>query len=318
VKRFRVPSPSLLAILVLPLLACGFACRSDTGFVLHQVTLGGPLALEPEVSGDRVAWSVFDGPVAGDFTDTEICTWTPTDGTLRLTDNELDEGEVQVSGDRVVWQCNMFDYNRNGERVAENYDFEIFTWTPDSGVVRLTANDTWDHLPQVSGDRVVWRGVSESVRGRDPEIFTWTPSEGVVQLSENDDEDTFPEVSGDRVVWRGTGGADEGADYEIFTWTPSEGVVQLTEDENDDMYPRVDGNRAVWECEGAILAWTPTEGAVRLSGDGRRASCPQIAGGRIVWMATGDGDGGNDRERRSRWMAGGLRRQNRVARRWRT
>ena len=166
--------------------------------------------------------------------------------TTRLQTEEVEQYAPQIDGTRVVWQ------RFQGE------DFDIMTWTPESGTVDITSNRHNDLDPQVSGDRVVWRGYD----GNDYGIYTWTPTGGAVLLTTDSYDDYAPQVSGDRVAWIGMDAT--GTEYEIHTWTPTEGVTHLVTDEcyQDDV--QVDGDRVVWQSfEDAsfeVYTWTPTEG----------------------------------------------------------
>jgi hypothetical protein len=76
-----------------------------------------------------------------------------------LTNNDYDDFDAQVSGDRVVWSV----------QVAGRH--EVFTWTPGGAdLTQLIGNDLDDWNPIVSGDRVVWEGFD----GSDYEILTAT------------------------------------------------------------------------------------------------------------------------------------------------
>ncbi len=180
--------------------------------------------------------------------------------------------DATVSGDRVVW--------RYWDEVDS--DYEVFTWTPAEGAVQLTSNTHDDDLPQVSGDRVVWKGSD----GTDYEIFTWTPADGAVQLTSNAYDDDLPQVSGDRVVWKGS----DGTDYEIFTWTPADGAVQLTSNAYDDDLPQVSGDRVVWKgsdgTDYEVFTWTPGDGVVRLTSNAYDDDLPQVSGDRVVWKGS--------------------------------
>ncbi len=245
------------------------------------------MVCQPQVSVDRVVWVGLDFGGPEDF---EVFTWTPAGGLLQITDDDVDQLVPQVSDDRVVWKGNLVAWDKSGGQKAENFDFEIFTWTPTDGTVRITSNELWDENPQVSGDRVVWRGQSIDP-GDNWEVFTWTPTDGVVQLTDNDLDNGAPQASGDRVVW-----AD---DEEVFTWTPAGGVIRL----GQGCCPDVSGERVVWwrsanddRSEGEILTWTPSDGVVHVASTDFEGSGIQVSGDRIVWSGSGGSDSGSDSE----------------------
>ena len=241
--------------------------------------------VSPEVFGDRVVWSGYDG------SDNEVYTWTPGGGTDQVTNNGYDDFDPQISGDRIVWSCH------------DGSDCEVFTWTLAGGVVRLTDNDgVDDQRPQVSGDRVVWEAsevengggggevmMAASVPleaqsdGEDLGILSWTPTGGTTQIAQSDGQ-ASPRVSGHRIVWSGY----DGSDYEIFTWTPGGGTRQITDNDSiDDFNAQVSGDRVVWETWGAVSAdftWTPADGITQLPQSQSMPSYPQVSGDRVVWQ----------------------------------
>jgi hypothetical protein len=75
---------------------------------------------------------------------------------------------------------------------------QIFTWkVGDLSQTTLTAGATDHVVPQVSGDRVVWRA------GNIPrQIFTWKAGDPQqTTLTTDPNLHLSPEVSGDRIVW---------------------------------------------------------------------------------------------------------------------
>jgi hypothetical protein len=286
---------------------------------LTQLTLNDADDSAPQISGGRVVWQGTGGADGG--TDYEIFTWTAATGTVQITTNDAHDREPQVSGDRIVWQ--------GVGGTDGGTDYEVFTWTPSGGTVQLTANDEsewhagvsgdrvvwrgydngWPYIytwtpsggteflpqtgsdPQVSGDRVVFRGDSLASGGgpQDTEIFTWTPGDGLVQLTSNRIGDANPQVSGDRVVWEGGEGENGGSDVEIFTWTPDDGMQQITANDWHDVRPQVSADRVVWETSGGtgdIYSWTPDDGIVRLGTSYVDEWDVRVSGDRVVWIGT--------------------------------
>jgi beta propeller repeat protein len=207
--------------------------------------------------------------------------------TAQITSNGLDEGGPCVSGDRIVWER------------YDGADWEIYTWTPASGIVQLTSNTREDTGARVSGNLVVWYGYD----GHDYEIYSWTPATGTVQLTSNTWRDSAPDVSGDRVTWRADGSSSSYTD--VYTWTLEGGIVRLTTDEGCYEGPFVSGGRIEWsgsiDEQSAIWTWTAGSGIVNAGEWGEWAS---ISGDRIAWNCA-PGGGNNSFSETFTWTPGG-------------
>jgi hypothetical protein len=209
----------------------------------------------------------------------------------QITANNVWDSAPVVSGDRIAWVAPGGSDGGN--------DGEVFTWTPERGVVQVTQNDVGESGLRISGDRLVWESTGGSDSGADYEIFTWTPpvfvptfpggyfTGGIEQLTENSDADAAPDVSGDRVVWTGWGGSDGGIDNEIFTWTPVGGTTQVTLNAGTDESPRVSGDRIAWLGDlGSVKTWTPSGGTVEVWTDSLlQPDRVRISGDRLAWQA---------------------------------
>jgi hypothetical protein len=68
---------------------CACARDADSNFKVSQLTATEYVKSWPQVSGGRVVWSMLDGPLDGDATDEDIFTWTPSDGVVQVTENEV-------------------------------------------------------------------------------------------------------------------------------------------------------------------------------------------------------------------------------------
>ena len=214
----------------------------DGGGGLAPLTNNAVLDGQPDVSGDRVVWMTFEptqpasgGPV------TDIMTIVVGDGNpaqqLDDPDNHYsDNMEPKVSGNRVVWWGTgdtsgvLLPQLPDGQEITlPDPDGEVYTWTPDSGRVRITDNSTWDVMPEVDGDRVTYWGEGG--------VYSWTPTEGIVLVEATGTEyESPPEVSGDRVVWPGS----------VSTWTPGAGTTEVSSTESPIGYWNVSGDRLVW------------------------------------------------------------------------
>lgn len=209
-------------------------------------------------------------------------------------------GSATIAGDRIAWTAK--------DDFWDGSDDEVFTWTPTSGVTKVTSNYFADVTPDVSGDRIVWAGHD----GADHEVFTWTPSSGVVQITDNQTQDVVPQVCGDRITWLGAGGSDGGTDDEVFTWTAETGIVQLTRDNNMSWAPQTSVDRVVWYGHAAdggadyeVFMWTEGSGVQQLTdneyGMERHA---RIDGDRVVWMSGGGGSDMNGDNEIMMWTPG--------------
>ena len=162
---------------------------------------------------------------------------------------------ADVSGGRVVWAA---PGGSDGGK-----DFEIYSWTLESGVEQITSND-WDDIdPILSSDRVAWKGKGPD--GSDWEIFTWDAHSGVpVQLTDNALEDGEYDVSEAAVVW-------------ITSQTPSTTSLHLW-------------TEVAWPWLGTH--WEN----ITVSGGPTRYSTPKLADRQVVFLADGGSDGGTDAE----------------------
>jgi hypothetical protein len=267
------------------------------------------------VSGDRVVWV---DPLGGP--DGEICTWTPTGGTVRITSDDVSDGSPAVSGDRITWlryagsdggtdpevftwtpSGGMVQVSNNifsdeppvisGDRIVWRANYEIYSWTPGVGTVQIPGNSYGEQPPQVSGDRIVWMGIRDSSPGN--VVYTWTPSGGTSLISPAGQDVRRPQVSGDRVVWSAY---TTGSIQEVYTWTPSGGTIQLSSGSYSNDYPAIDGDSVAWLGYGGIptngyyeaqmFAWTPGGGRV---GPRSYTWCgvPRVSGGRLAWGGYG-------------------------------
>jgi hypothetical protein len=235
----------------------------------------GDLEAYPAVSPGRVAYTQHVNYAW------HLYTWTPA-GALDLTSVEAvdvwHQPYPRMSGDRIAWNSVATD----GE------DLEVYTWTPSSGIVRVTNDDVDNSVRDVSGDRLLFTTDGKA-------LDTWTPTTGIVRIANRRlgganelapdamalsgdraaycDRDlagrvqvytwtpgyvphqvskhggVYPDVSGDRIVWQGVDWSDGSRDTEIYTWTPKGGVVQIERDDDEDGGATVSGDRVAWREE---------------------------------------------------------------------
>ncbi len=140
--------------------------------------------LDPSVQDNLVTWYVnADGVVDGD----EVFFWNGED-VRRLTDNLFNDVLPETDGRTIVWQSDNGP-SRTGE---------IWKWTPERGVVRLTNNSAWDGLPDVSGEAVVF----SRLIGGDFEIMMLFDNVEY-QITDNGFDDFAPKIDGKRITWQG-------------------------------------------------------------------------------------------------------------------
>ena len=250
-----------LVFVVLLLPRSAFAAPSEAWFVT-QLTSNNQGDLAAMLSGDRIAWSQYDGH------DDEVYTWTPQTGIVRLTSNSVNDYTRGVSDDRVVWV-----------RAVSGGD-ELWTWTPADGAKRV-ATATEIYAAVSSGDRIAW--------AEWPKIKTWTPSGGIVDVPLAGSDGGMPEVSGDRIAW--VGAIDRG--FDAFTWTPADGTVRVTTHGHVGESVSVSGDRIAWVCSGEpyrVETWTPSGGLVQIPTNPMHESWAVVSGDRIVWHANDGAD----------------------------
>ncbi len=250
------------------------AVAAPEAYFTTQITSNSRNDGAPEVSGDRLVWTHWDG------TDWELYTWTPETGSAQITSNTRDDNEPRISGDRIVWSRSEVD------------DPELYMWTPKDGTVRLTSNSYSDVWPDVSGDRVVW---CAAAREHTLDVFTWTPTGGIVQITSGVYCDGWPRVSGDRIVWKETSEAGVDPQPGIYTWTPSGGIERITSSAGDQS-PEVSGDRIVWfsyaETAGPkVFTWTPDGGVAQITTGDYKGEFPRVSGDRVAWHERLDPDG---------------------------
>ena len=292
---------SLFLVLLLP---SGALAAPSEAWVVTQLTTDNQGDVPVLVSGDRVAWSGYDGH------DNEIFTWTPETGTIRLTSNTVDDQLGGISDDRLVWVKvvssgediytwtptggtalvasvdDAYVINSSGDRIVWSEWPKIMTWTPSGGVVEVPRIDGADGgLPQVSGDRVAWVAYC----GGHSEAFTWTPEGGTVRLTTEGHVGESVAVSGDRIAW-----VCSGQPYRLVTWTPASGLVEIASNPLHESYAVVSGDRIAWHAidgmDRDIFTWTPDGGTQQLTKDAYQEERPEVSGDRVTWLGTDAAD----------------------------
>jgi Cadherin-like/Bacterial pre-peptidase C-terminal domain len=181
-----------------------------------QLTHSSISGKDPRVSGNNVVW-VGNDRNSGER-DNEIYFYNGTLGnTIRITNNNFDDkfsiyptsGFSTISGSNVVWVAN------------DGNDYEIFFYSPGSGVQQLTNNEFNDDNPQIFGSNVVWQGFD----GNNDEIYWYNDITKETTLLTTDPSDfdrggTEPKIWGSKIVWSGSYEAGRRKDvfvYDILT-----------------------------------------------------------------------------------------------------
>jgi hypothetical protein len=238
------------------------------------------------VGGDFEIWK-FDAMVTTRLTDNEErddiepriegdrVVWLGWDGhdfevflhdgvtTTQITNNEFEDSHVRISGTRMVWQG--WDGN----------DSEIYLYE-NGRIIQVTDNDILDLAPEIDGERVVWYAGS----GTEFQIYMYEAGQSRV-LSSPSTRNSDPHISGNRVVWQGW----DGQDNEIFLWDGTQ-TLRLTNNALKDEWPRIDGSVVVWQGSDGFDSeiFYYTSGQVRrLTGNTWDDSRPEVSSGVITW-----------------------------------
>jgi hypothetical protein len=172
----------------------------------------------------------------------DIMTWTPTGGTVRLTNNGAINMLPDVSGNRVVWTDEQ----------------DVYTWTVGATAPqKLTvAGTTVGQGAVVDGNRVVWTADNDT-QGTGA-VYTWTPTGGIVCLSVDNVEPEQVAVSGDRVVWGGSSMSSVPSNTsgsigeDIYSWIPGAGITMVSSGKGESYDPCVSGDRLAWVDDDGI------------------------------------------------------------------
>jgi len=225
------------------------------------------------VFGDHIVWS---GKPEGEA-DREIFHYDiPTGQITRLTSNDVDDNEPQVSDRFVTWWS-----SESPRRQVYVFDLQ----NPQAGPQRVSLVSVDNFAPLVSGPNVVWYGDD----GVDREIFLYDGTT-TRQLTNDARDDRKPQVDGNYVVWEDF----DGTDYEIALYDIAAGTTRLvTSNSDNDVEPHISGSNLVWQSisgtQSSIYAYDlslgPAAVPVNISGGMFYAETPVVAGNRVVWHA---------------------------------
>ncbi|NUQ62011.1 MAG: S8 family serine peptidase, partial [Pirellulales bacterium] len=225
------------------------------------------------VSNDFVVWS----GKAASGSDFEVFLYTVSSDEVRqLTNNSVDDLDVQVSDTHVAWSA------------SDGSDREIYLYSIADGTTqRLTNNTARDEKPLLAGSRAVWT----SFDGVDNDIWIYDGS--VRPLTQNSVDDRNPKISDYAVVWEGF----DGQDYELFVYEFGGTVSnRLTNNLQDDSYPEISQDDIVWQASDGsdteIYYYNLGRGGapVRLTNNSVPDERPHVNDGRVVWHRSTGGN----------------------------
>jgi hypothetical protein len=184
-----------------------------------------------QISGNNVAWHLTKRE---DFTNiiisSEIYLYDGSNNN-QLTDNNLQEFGLQISGNNLVWTAvsDIIDYDdgQSGYTLYEGNDTAEIYFYDGINITQLTDNNVKDHSPQISGKNIVW----QQGDGNEAEIFAFNGSR-VIQVTDNNVPDENPQISGNNIVWQRTiNGSSDFPSTEIFTTN-----IASTDIDEDEAY----------------------------------------------------------------------------------
>lgn len=238
--------------LLLPSLAliCVGACLSPAGageYVISQITNNAYDDIMPQIDGNYVVWSGFDGE------DWEVFLYNLVTGiTVQVTNNSQDDGPPiaslslgpQISGRHIVWS------------VWDGNDLEIVVHDILTGITTQVTDDAGnDIFPKVDDGYVVWQGGRVHWGWFVPvgdEVFLYDTRTGLTtQLTDDDMSDWDPQIHGGRIVWQqvlwGFPWAFPGPPCYIMVYDIGTGTaIQLSGNEYSSGPPQIHGDLVAW------------------------------------------------------------------------
>ncbi|NJO44636.1 MAG: S8 family serine peptidase [Oscillatoriales cyanobacterium RM2_1_1] len=230
---------------------------------ITQVTDNDTYESNPQVDGNTVVWSAYDG------NDYEIYLY---DGETvnQITSNNFDDYDPQVSQGNVTW------YGYPGFS-----DSEIFHYN-GTEVTQVTNNNDYESNPQIDGNTIVWSGYDGV---SDYEIYSYDGS-SITQITDNAFDDYDPQVSQGNITWYGY---PDFNDSEIFYYDGNQ-VTQVTDNNFSEFNPQIDGDTIVWSAydgvsDNEIYSYDGEE-MTQVTNNNTSDYGPDISGGNIAWTGT--------------------------------
>jgi predicted outer membrane repeat protein len=250
---------------------------------INQITDNAYRDENPEIDYPYVVWNAkMDTEEAENW---EIFLYDiSTQTTTRLTFNDYNDFEIEISGTKIVWSGRL----NNEVKGAEIFLYDIQTHETR----RLTENNYYESGPRVSGNYVVWYGRPNGDYDTSNEIFLYNlETEEQTRITNNNYNDDYAEIFGLNVVWHAY---DDGSDSEIYHYDISTGITSpLTENGYHDTYPHICGSCVAWAgaknapngWEGEIFLYDLDTGVTRQLTNTRfyADSYPLLTDTQVVW-----------------------------------
>ena len=196
----------------------------------------------------------------------------------QLTDNNVDDITAQTSKGNAVWSS------------SDGNDNEIYFYDGDS-TRRLTYNDAFDNIPQISGDNIAWQQTETllGISGGSGILFYDGKTERIERLADVPNGLAIPGISGSNVVW----GEDIVFGGEVFLYD-GEDTSELTD--LGVFIPinsgSISGDNVVWtsgldenfEGFGDIFLYDG-EDTTRISDRDLTSALPSVSGDNVAWSA---------------------------------
>lgn len=176
----------------------------------------------PRISGGNVVW------VGGDAStnNTQIYYYHLIGlGPSAVTDTETAKFNIDISGDKMVW-------NEATDKEEENtWEVHFFDFNASDPILQLTDNSVSDKAPRISGNDIVWYRQNTSISFFNSRIFHYDldmpPSQtNPIMIADDGKNYGLPKISGNHVAFTYADGSDsEVVYYNLDTQAPA---LQLT------------------------------------------------------------------------------------------
>jgi beta propeller repeat protein len=154
----------------------------------------------------------------------------------QITNNESNQIDPAIYGDRIVWQD---DLNGNWDIYMYNLSTSMETW--------ITANESNQTKPAIYGDRIVW----QDERNGNSDIYMYDLStQKETQIIGDSSDQVNPAIYEDRIMWQDK----RNGNWDIYMYDLStQKEIQMTTDKSDQMEPVIYGDRIVWQDEHEVM-----------------------------------------------------------------
>ena len=254
----------------------------------------------PFISERNIAWA---GEMEHPDHDNEIWYFNETSGLLRLTYNDWDDWDVQISGCNVSWMSSHTTFNEihfwNGTLHEDivtgmgihdmEMDDSLIAWRDGSSDIQYwdgsthqltTTGDCW--YPKVSNGEIVWYWDD----GDGDEIMLWDGST-ITQITNNGLQDNFPYLSDGHIYWRNW----DGIKVDLHYWNGSS-ITQITNNTENELIHDIDGENIVFttfvDPLNKLYYWDGTS-IVNIRSTINQLAAARVSNGQVVWIEKLDG-----------------------------